>query len=89
MTSIKTQAIEILQEIPDEKIFPIIEILKGLRLLYISPENAATKETTKNAMGIFNKYANPDLIPLEKEAWGMAVKEKIVKNSITKGYYDK
>ena len=29
-----------------------------------------------SVMGIFNKYANPDLIPLEKEAWGEAVKEK-------------
>jgi len=29
-----------------------------------------------NFIGIFSKYANPSLIPLEKEAWGMAVKEK-------------
>ncbi|MCL2048754.1 MAG: regulator of G-protein signaling domain-containing protein [Defluviitaleaceae bacterium] len=32
--------------------------------------------TLDTAIGIFNKYANPDLVPLEKEAWGMAVKEK-------------
>ena len=77
MTNIKTQAIELLQEIPDDKVFPIVEILKGLRLLYISKENITNEETTRhNALGIFNKYANPDLIPLEKEAWGMAVKEK-------------
>ncbi|MCL2062915.1 MAG: hypothetical protein FWG98_00890 [Candidatus Cloacimonetes bacterium] len=77
MTNIKSQAIELLQDIPDDKVLPIIEILKGLRLLYISKENTTTKETTiTNAMGILNKYANPDLIPLEKEAWGMAVKEK-------------
>ena len=77
MTNIKTQAIELLQEIPDDKVFPIVEILKGLRMLYVSKENIANEETTiQNAMGIFNKYANPDLIPLEKEAWGMVVKEK-------------
>ena len=77
MTSIKTQVIELLQEIPDDKIFPIIEILKGLRLLYLSKENPITKDSAEaNAMGILNKYANPDLIPLEKEAWGMAVEEK-------------
>jgi len=77
MTDIKTQAIELLQEIPDDKVFPIVEILKGLRLLYKSKENITNEETTiHNALGIFNKYANPDLIPLEKEAWGMAVKEK-------------
>jgi len=77
MTTIKTQAMMLLQELPDEKVFPIIEILKGLRLLYISDENNTTIETTKNnAMGIFNKYSKPELISLEKEAWGMAVKEK-------------
>ena len=68
MTNIKLQAIDLLREIPDDKVVPILEILKGLRLLYISHENTPKNDTTpNNAMGIFHKYANPDLIPLETE----------------------
>ena len=77
MTRMKAQAVEILQDIPDDKIAPVIEILKELRALYAqNGKPVVYKETPVNAMGIFHKYANPDLIPLEKEAWGKAVKEK-------------
>jgi len=77
MTRMKAQAFEILQEIPDDKVAPVIEVLKGLRALYVQREKPVVQEATPDsAMGIFNKYANPDLIPLEKEAWGMAVMEK-------------
>ena len=77
MTMIKAQAIEILQDIPDEKVNHVIEVLKGLQILYASNKKSEVQEeVTNSAMGIFNKYANPDLIPLEKEAWGMVVKEK-------------
>ena len=38
------------------------------------------KEKRKSAFGIAAKYANPDLIPLEKEAWANAVAEKYGKN---------
>jgi len=31
---------------------------------------------SKSIKGVLNKYANPELIPLEKEAWGEAVKDK-------------
>ena len=34
------------------------------------------KSDMQSAMGLLNKYANPALIPLEKEAWGMAMEEK-------------
>ena len=77
MTEIRTQVFEILQEIPDDKLVAAIEVLKGLRALYATPEiNAAKKTAHDNAFGIFNKYAKPELIPMEKEAWGMAVTEK-------------
>lgn len=77
MTKLKEQAVEILQEIPDDKVVTVIEILKGLRALYNQSEKTATNAgATTSAMGIFYKYANPNLIPLEKEAWGEAVKEK-------------
>ena len=77
MTKIQTQVFEILQDIPDDKLFAAIEVLKGLRALYgVSEINEMKKATPDNAFGIFSKYAIPDLIPLEKEAWGMAVKDK-------------
>ena len=77
MTLLKQQAVEILQEIPDDKVFTVIEILKALRALCAQgDESMVSDETVPNAMGIFSKYANPSLIPLEKEAWGEAMKEK-------------
>lgn len=40
----------------------------------------AVKKKKRSALGIASKYANPDLIPLEEEAWANAVAEKYVKN---------
>jgi len=34
------------------------------------------REPGSSAMGVFKKYANPDLMPREKEAWSEAVREK-------------
>ena len=77
MTKLKEQAVEILLDIPEDKVITAIEMLKALRALYTeSGESAVRNETVSDAMGIFSKYANPALIPLEKGAWGEAVKEK-------------
>ena len=77
MTEIKTKVFEIIQDIPDDKLFTVIEVLKGLRALYVMSEINETKEIIHdNAFGIFSKYSNSDLVPIEKEAWGMAVKDK-------------
>ena len=77
MTKLKAQAVEILQDIPDDKVTPVIEILKALRAFYAERTAcAASNEAASDAMGIFCQYANPALRPLEKEAWGEAVKEK-------------
>ena len=77
MTSIKARAVEILQDIPDDKIFPVIEILKGLQILYAQDKKPMNNENSPaNIMGICSKYANPNLISLEKEAWAEAVREK-------------
>ncbi len=81
MSNIKALALELLQDIPDEKIPSIIEILKGLRLLYcINQDSAIHEAAPQTAMGIFNNYADAKLIPMEKDAWGEAVKEKYVAN---------
>ena len=37
---------------------------------------ATTTDTVEKMTGILRKYANPALIPYEREAWGKAVKEK-------------
>ena len=74
---LKAQAIEIIQDFPDDKVGLVIEILKSLKKHYAkSDEITDDSETPASAMGVLQKYANPDLIPLEKEAWGMAVMEK-------------
>ena len=77
MTMIKARAMEILQEIPDDKIVHIIEVLKGLRPLSAQDgKSMVNDETPSSVMGICSKYASPYLVPLEKEAWSEAVKEK-------------
>jgi predicted house-cleaning noncanonical NTP pyrophosphatase (MazG superfamily) len=77
VTRIKEQVIEMLQEIPDDKVIHILEIMKGLKSLYGNDKtNIMLNESEHKAMGILKKYANPDLISKEKEAWGEAVKEK-------------
>ncbi|MCL2222004.1 MAG: hypothetical protein FWC20_03780 [Oscillospiraceae bacterium] len=77
MTKLKAEAIELIQDIPDDKVAVAIEFLKELQVLYEKKENPVTQnEKTVGAMGIFAKYANSDLVPLEKEAWGEALREK-------------
>jgi len=78
MSNLKKQAIELLQDIPDEKIIIVIEMLKALKALYTQNKKTEDKNyaTPDNVMGICKKYANPNLIRLEKEAWNKAVMEK-------------
>ena len=78
MSKLKNQAMEILHDIPDEKIIIVIEMLKAFRALYTQNiESKFEKDTMPdNVMGICGKYANPDLVSMEKEAWTKAVMEK-------------
>ena len=77
MTGMKAHAMELLRDIPEEKVVHVIEMLKGLRVLYPQSAKPSVPEVTPDSvMGICSKYANPALIHLEKEAWGEAVKEK-------------
>ena len=81
MTEIKQQAIELLQDIPDDKVIYIIYILRGLKGISESNKNEQlTGDTHQTAMGILNKYANKDLISQEKDAWSKAVSDKYVNN---------
>lgn len=57
-----------------------------IKILYAFSEAAVKKEkkgiSAESVAGIAAKYANPDLIPLEKEAWANAAAEKFKKCSI-------
>ena len=74
MLALKEQAFKIIRELPQEKIPTVITVLRGLQML--SQQENASKSNTQSAMGIFNKYANPERIPLEKDAWKNAMVEK-------------
>ena len=81
MTKVKEQAIELLRSIPDEHIAYIIGILKELMDKIDNENNESNDERKRySSMGILSKYANPDLVPNEKDAWGKAVREKYAVN---------
>ncbi|MCL2378968.1 MAG: hypothetical protein FWC77_07565 [Defluviitaleaceae bacterium] len=71
MLALKEQAFEIIRELPQEKIPTVIAVLRGLQML--SQQEHITKSENRSAMGIFNKYANPELVSLEKDAWKNAM----------------
>ena len=78
-------AVEFHTKITDGKIDIPDEYLQGLSsdvkiiILCDNPVTISKKAIpykSKSIKGIISQYANPELIPLEKEAWGEAVKEK-------------
>ncbi len=51
--------------------------MQGLIMLLSGKENPKSyRDEVYGAMGGLAEYANPDLIPLEKDAWEMEVKAK-------------
>jgi len=69
MTALKKELIEIIEILPDEKIF--------MTLQYIREKILSEK---KSAFGILSKYANKNLIEQEKFAWEKSASEKYAKN---------
>jgi hypothetical protein len=81
METLREQAIEFINTIPDDKMVFVLDVFKGLEGFIGTNEKMQTKTAqsdrpVKSAMGICKKYANPNLVYLEKEAWGMAMEEK-------------
>ena len=74
MLALKEQAYQIIEELPQEKIPTAIAILRRLEML--SQQEHPAKGEPRSAMGIFRAHANPELIPLEKDAWIDAMVEK-------------
>ena len=65
MTALRSEAINLLENVPEEKIFEIV--------LFIRENNLQEK---KSAFGILSKYADKNLISQEKSAW----ESEVVKN---------
>jgi len=83
MLSLKEQAIEFIKTIPDNKLVYVMDMFEGIKgLLDDNEQNVKQPQQASleaySVMGVFRKYANPNLIPNEKNAWGEAVKEKYV-----------
>ena len=72
-------AINVINTLSDEQIDKLIKIAHVLGFSKVAEEEQP-KEKRASAMGIANKYANPDLIPFEKGAWERAVIEKYEQN---------
>ena len=59
-------------DIPDEYLQELGSEVKII-MLYDNLDNANKKKNNKKSIkGILNKYADQELVPLEKEAWGEA-----------------
>lgn len=80
MTKLQEQAFEIIQGIPEDKVMLAIEILRVFQTQQNKgSKNTPSKTASPNSIkGALKKYANPELISLEKQAWAEAVGEKHV-----------
>lgn len=69
MSELRAEAINLMEKIPEEKIFLVLQFIKEK----ILPEK-------KSAFGILSKYADKNLISEEKIAWEKSASEKYAKN---------
>ena len=73
--SILEKAMDLLQTIPENRLESVYTFLQ-----FIKFQEAGQKTPGRNgktsAFGIAHEYANPDLIPLEKEAFANSIAEK-------------
>ena len=69
-------------DIPDEYLLGLSSDVKII-ILCEHPLQTSMKpisNQSKSIKGIVRKYANPSLVPFEKEAWGASVEDKHVIN---------
>ena len=74
------KAMELLQKMPEQKIEAIYTYICFVNSQMDAEEISPKKKDAKSIVGIAHKYANPDLIPLEKEAFANAMAEKHATN---------
>lgn len=69
------KAINLLQTMPQHKLEAVYTYMQFVNTL-AENEETVTKKSANSIVGIAHQYANPDLIPLEKEAFANAMAEK-------------
>jgi predicted glycosyltransferase len=74
---------ESVRQIIDSELLDKLQLPPHLRnrkveiiIMPVEKDTEKRKKSIKDLIGIAHEYANPDLIPLEKEAWGIAMEEK-------------
>lgn len=70
------KAMELLQTMPEQKVEAIYTYMCFVNTQMDTEESTPKKKNAKTIVGIAQKYANRDLIPLEKEAFANAMAEK-------------
>lgn len=70
------KAIDLLQAMPEQKIEAVYTYMRFVNTLAEDDKIIKKKKSAGSIVGIAHQYANPDLIPLEKEAFANAMAEK-------------
>ncbi|MCL2344137.1 MAG: hypothetical protein FWC62_09660 [Firmicutes bacterium] len=74
---------ECVRQIIDSELLDRLYLPRHLRnrkveviIMPVENDGNSKKKPIENLIGILHEYANPDLIPLEKDAWARAMEEK-------------
>lgn len=70
------KAINLLQTMPEHKLEAIYMYMQFVNSFTENEETNIKKKSASSITGIAHKYAKPELIPLEKEAFANAMAEK-------------
>lgn len=71
------KAMDLLQTLPEGELEAVYMYMRFVHAQIETTEsNSYKKRSAKSIAGIAHKYANPELIPLEKEAFANAMAEK-------------
>lgn len=75
------KAINLLQDMPEQKLKAIYTYIQFVNTLEENEETITPhKKSASSIAGIAHQYTNPELIPLEKEAFANAMAEKHAAN---------
>lgn len=70
------KAMDLLQTMPEQKIETVYTYMLFVNTLAENKDNTPKKKDARSIAGIAHQYANPALMPLEKEAFADAMAEK-------------
>ena len=70
------KAINLLRDMPERKLEAVYTYIQFVNTLEENEETTTHKKSASSITGIAHQYANPELIPLEKEAFANAMAEK-------------